>query len=343
MARRLIILTSAVSILSFAFWSFSHQKPTASEPSPQKDAQQAASSITKPPAQTVVPDSEETELSSEEKIEKVLQKYIVPITFYGKVIDEKGNPVKGATAFFSVNDLSEDSATKFEIKSDDEGLFSLSNVKGGGASVRVFKEEYYTSPTEYRYFDYSHGTKHIPDPNDPVVFHLHKKGEAAELVKVDKTVRIPKDGTPVEISLLTGKAVPAGQGHIKVECWTMDQNKNEAGRYDWRCRITVPNGGLIEPTQEFDFEAPADGYRSFDEINMPATTFAEDSVKRWSSSQTRKYFFQLGDGNYARMEFEMLAGGREQLCWIKSYLNPDKSRNLEYDKSKEIRVVEKKK
>ena len=342
MTKRLIILTGAVFILGFAFWSFSHRKSTASEPSPQKDARQAASSVTKPPAQTVAPDSEETELSSEEKIEKVLQKYIVPITFYGKVIDEKGNPVTGAKATFSASDLSETGNTRYEVTSENDGRFSLEGVKGGGILIHVEKEGYY-APIGGQYFYYSHGTKHIPDPNDPVVFYLHKKGEAAELVKVDKTVRIPKDGTPVEISLLTGKAAPAGQGHIKVECWTMDQNKNEVGRYDWRCRITVPNGGLIEPTQEFDFEAPADGYRSFDEINMPATTFAEDSVKRWSSSQTRKYFFQLGDGNYARMEFEMLAGGREQLCWIKSYLNPDKSRNLEYDKSKEIRVVEKKK
>jgi len=146
---------------------------------------------------------------------------------------------------------------------------------------------------------------------------------------------LPKDGTPVEISLLTGKLVSAGQGHIKVECWTMDQNQDPRQRrfYDWKCRLSIPNGGVVESTREFDFEAPESGYRPFDEINMPMSLGQEtwtDRIEKW-------YFLKLGDGNYARIRFKMMAYGTHG-CRIESYLNPDKSRNLEYDRNKEIEV-----
>ncbi len=89
---------------------------------------------------------------------------------------------------------------------------------------------------------------------------------------------------------------------------------------------------MIESTKEFDFEAPTDGYRASDEINMYTKT-----PDRWSGNAKKKYFLKLGDGNYARIQFEMIAGG-DHFCYIESYLNPDKSRNLEYDRNKEIEV-----
>jgi hypothetical protein len=117
-----------------------------------------------------------------------------------------------------------------------------------------------------------------------------------------------------------------------VECWTNDQNKDAQGHYDWKCRISVPNGGLLEITEELSFEAPTEGYRSFDEINMPMNLSSG-----WQRDTEKRYFLKLADGNYARIKFKMVAHGNH-FFRIESYLNPDKSRNLEYDRSKEIEV-----
>ncbi len=260
-----------------------------------------------------------------------------PISFYGKVVDESNQPLPEAEVVFIVNDESSEGTTEYHKKSDGNGLFALTGVKGKGTAVDVSKEGYYQTRSASSYFLYAgiEDTFFTPDPNNPVVFQLRKKGEAAELVEMEKKVHIPKDGTPVEISLLTGKPVSAGQGDIKIECWTMDQNQisYEKRFYDWKFRLSVPGGGLIESTQEFDFKAPTDGYRPFDEIDMPTSLGKE----KWTDQIKKRYFLKLRNGNYARIYLEMIAHGGH-FCWIESYLNPDGSRNLEYDKSKEIEV-----
>ena len=278
----------------------------------------------------------ETELSSEEKIKKVLEKYIVSITFYGKVVDEKGNPVEGATAFFSVNDLSENSATPFEIKSDDEGLFSLRNVKGGGTSVRVFKDGHYTSPTEYRYFDYNReSASHVPDANNPVIFQLRKKGEAAELVHREKLFTFTIDGTVHYIDLLTGKKYVGGssQGDFSVRIIRSQKSSND--RFDWEVVLeAVGDGGFIESTEEFMLQAPEDGYQPVIHIGYNAPD------ANWRSEERRKFYLRSRAGKfYTRLETTIIPEyNNKGAIDLNYYLNPDKSRNLEYDKSKEIEV-----
>ena len=97
---------------------------------------------------------------------------------------------------------------------------------------------------------------------------LRKKGEAVPLVRVsERPIKVPRNGTPVEINLQTGKA--ASQGDLKVECWTQDQVKDAQGHYPWHCRVSVPGGGLVKREGEFDFEATAEGYEPSDDIAPP--------------------------------------------------------------------------
>src|SRR5207253_3346534 len=95
--------------------------------------------------------------------------------------------------------------------------------------------------------------------------------------------------------------------------------------------ISIPIGGLIATAKEFDFEAPENGYQPSSEILM--TT---DLGSNWRGIVDKKYFLKLKDGNYARMNFKMIAGG-DHFCAIESFLNPTGSRNLEYDTAKEIK------
>jgi hypothetical protein len=278
------------------------------------------------------------EESKAEKLEKLKEEsrkpWLTPITFYGKVVDENAQPVEGAQVEFDWNDLSPAGHSEVRTTSDAWGLFSLTGVQGKRLLVSVKKTGYYTwherNQGSFEYASKSEDIYHKPDPNNPVLFYLKKKGEAEPLVKIEKYFRIRRDGTPVSVDLLKGKEAPKGQGDLQVECWTADQHKDRFNRYNWRCRITVPNGGLIESTKEFDFEAPENGYRPSDEIEMPMSL-----AEKWRPEAEKRYFVKLGNGNYARIMFRMIAGG-DHFFKIESFLNPSGSRNLEYDKTKDV-------
>jgi hypothetical protein len=69
-----------------------------------------------------------------------------PITFYGKVVDEKGTPIPQATVRFSITDTSRSGGSDYYRKSDAQGLFSLKGVRGYSVDVGVRKEGYYSGP-----------------------------------------------------------------------------------------------------------------------------------------------------------------------------------------------------
>jgi hypothetical protein len=157
---------------------------------------------------------------------------------------------------------------------------------------------------------------------------LRKRGKTEPLIAIRHNYRIAKDGTPVGIDLTTGKLVQPGLGDIAIQAWTSDQGHqvNSNQPYDWRARIEVPGGGLMQRAGEFDFEAPADGYVGSDEIDMPST-----SGPQWRSQASRNYFLKLGKGTYARLEFMMIAEG-DHFFRVTSFLNPTSGdRNLEYN------------
>jgi hypothetical protein len=254
---------------------------------------------------------------------------VTPIQFYGKVVDEAGNGVSDAEVQISFNDHLGAGNSKSQAFTDANGLFSASG-HGLGLAVSVSKEGYYHLPQSNGSFGYAKGaggqTPHS-NPNDPALFVLRKMRNPVSLIHIaDKDTKLPKNGAPIELSLTTGKLAPTGQGDIEVEAWIIDgdSNANSNRPYDWRCRISVPGGGLIQRTGQFDFEAPETGYQPADEIEMPATLGAA-----WRSQASRDYFVKLASGQFARVEFTMTAGG-QHFFTITSYLNPTVGdRNLE--------------
>jgi hypothetical protein len=249
-----------------------------------------------------------------------------PINFYGKVVDESNKPVASASVNYtwSTVDAERGTLTKRQ-NTDGSGLFSI-HVRGKRIGMTVSKEGYYTPKSErLRSYEYANPADGLftPDPNHPVVFHLRKKGQAEFLLHVAKTLRIPRNGTPVAVDLFSGKSVAIGQGQFEIRCMTSDQN-DDRNRYDWHCSISVPNGGIIETKQEFPFAAPVDGYRASIEFNMARTNL------NWSRSIHGEYFLKLPNAIYARLHFEMVSHG-DHFCTVDCHINPSGSRNLEYD------------
>jgi len=266
------------------------------------------------------------------QMKEIAAAYNTPINFWGKVVDEKGNPVPGALAKMGAADQPLKTGTEYERITDANGLFSVTGAKGLSLSVDVSKAGYYRtdrSRGQVSYFYPSGNKVPLPTQNSPTVFELRKMGETVPLVHVTElSLRIPKNGSSVEVNLETGLTI--GQGDLKVQCWTNDQAKDAQGHYDWKCLLTVPGGGLVERKDQFAFEAPLEGYQESVELTP--------SPEKWTSYVERQYFVKLSDNRYARINFDMRTGG-EHFFVIESYFNPTPgSRNLEFDPAKKIPV-----
>jgi len=262
--------------------------------------------------------------------ERANDEWRTPIEFYGKVVDENNQPVLGATVVFGINDLSNEGYTELKKESDAQGRFSLTGVRGKHTSVTVFKDGYYTSARNRRGFTYAgENVNFVPDPNNPIVFHLRKRKIAEPLIAADipgfaKIAQLPRTGEPVDLDLIKSTKATVGNGQLRLEFWC-DKIEKTTKTFNWKLHISVPSGGLIGTDEEFNFEAPITGYKSPIEIEIPAST------ENWQGELRQKYFIQLADGNYGRFELYLLA--RNGVFTVQSFINPSGSRNLEYDET----------
>lgn len=344
MRRRIIIAIAAVAVIALVVLVYSSRKPSvnvaanSSTAATQKRALSppgAADTQIAPVGGNASPTSREEESSS--YLQAMMRELMKPIEFYGKVIDHEGRPVVDAKVIYGANNNPDPtgSGSRGETRTDSDGLFT---VRSNGVSiyVEVAKEGYYRAEEvngqrgSYGVFK-NHdnlGNTDVPMPakDTPAVFVLRKAGQAqALLVPGQKIIRVARDGTPAEIFLSTGQTAPVGKGDMRVEVWTNDSAANAKGRYDWRCRVSIPGGGLVERTGQFDFEAPTEGYTSSVELSK------SKAAERWSPSMKKQFFARLSDDRYARINFEIVAGG-DHFIVLETFLNPDPgNRNLESD------------
>ena len=112
-----------------------------------------------------------------QKLDTALDEWRTPIEFYGKVVDEAENPVAEAKVNFSCNDLSATGTSYYKAQSDEQGRFSIGGIKGKLLTARVSKEGFYSSKRDNDSFYYAgQNVNFAPDQNNPIVFHLRKKG-----------------------------------------------------------------------------------------------------------------------------------------------------------------------
>ena len=268
------------------------------------------------------------------KLEDLKRAFGTPITFFGKVVDQNGSPVPDASVHYSIEDKYFGNGTKREGVSDPNGSFGISGVSGACLYVSVWKMGYDGGAKAHASFGYGIPTGQRPPTKDyPAIFVLRKKAEAEPLVRVSsRQFELAKTGEPVGVDLRTGKEVPLGRALLVIESWVNDrENESRRGCYDWSCRVTVPGGGLA-PRKGDDFEAPEEGFNESDFFRVTKTD------PRWTDRVERQYFVKLPDQTYARLTFQMMAGGRYNFFVLESYLNPSGSRNLEYDPAKEIKL-----
>jgi hypothetical protein len=245
-----------------------------------------------------------------------------PIEFYGKAVDENSNAVAGAQVVFSWVEMpTSDGNRTTNTVTDAEGLFSLHGERGPDLEIAVSKEGYYPRRSWARYGPFGN-PNFTPDPQNPIIFQLRKKGQGAELITSEKgyrpdlAIRIPKDNTPVRVDFFQKQANPTGQLEIS-------QNKpprQEAA--EWSFKMTIPDGGFVENQDEFQFEAPETNYQPSIENHFVK------SETNWTTHVTKSYYITFGQPRkygWLRIESDL----DQETVFITYAINPTGSRNLE--------------
>lgn len=263
--------------------------------------------------------------------------YATPIYFYGKVVDESGEPIEGALAKLIAADSPIENGTAYERVSDNQGLFSVTGARGAGIVIYVSKLGYHSTKQSQGRYVYggvpSSDAPSNPTNNTPAVFVLRKMNTPASLIKLKTgSVMIPQNGQPVKLSLRRERAKllsNAPEGDLQFELWS--DFVEGAREYNWRFRMIVSGGGWIERTDAYAFEAPAEGYASVFEVSMP---MGADS---WRPRLEKGFFLRLADGSYARVVLNAITGDNHFIV-LESYLNPKAGdRNLEFDPAKVVK------
>ena len=195
-----------------------------------------------------------------------------------------------------------------------------------------------TGPSSFA-FSPQYSEIHRPDPANPIVFHMWKKGPTESLVERDRSFRVRLDDNPIIVDLLTGKRQEgaATKGDLRLSL------KRPAGLlyprtpYDWEFRIDAIDGGIVETTDVFPYRAPESGYE-------PGYKYALRTNMKIAggASAVKKYYFRGRNGTfYASLDIEVNSAADSSgepwgAFYIRYRLNPHGSRNLEPDKSKKL-------
>lgn len=307
--------------------------------SPRSDAAepvQKAADVQIAPAAIDVDKIDTTKLSAQER--KYIDSFKVQIDFFALVNDQDGKPVADAKVRIAANDnpsmdgSARGKGSEYEAKTDANGRVAVTGMRGINIVVQVSKDGYHSMQGRSNAL-FTHGSedatmnwRKLPkDASTPAVFVLKKAMNPEPLARLNyASVVIGKAGKAVEIDLSTGKIVPDGQGHIKVECAVEGDEKKLVPPYDWKCKISVPNGGLMPRIEDYDFVAPEKGYGEYEEIVMN-----KDWGRNWDSDAFRHYWVKTGNGKYARMNLRIITRGSGSCVFEESFFNPSGSRNLD--------------
>ncbi len=258
------------------------------------------------------------------------------IEFYGKVIDQYGNPLPDVKVTASViyNSGEKSGVQEARTTTDAEGVFSFTGMKGRTFDCHLEKMGYQTMP-ERDAFDYTElvpaEKRHHPDPRNPVVLKMWKLQGTEPLVHFErKYFPLPTDGTPVQIDLSTGKQVATGGDLVlALNHVVLPRGALPEPQFDWRARAEVAGGGLIESNQRLMYRAPEAGYAPALTIDMPA------AKPDWANSINRSYYVRTRGNLFGRVEVYLNANQRgydPSYVMLQWWLNPKPgSHNLEVD------------
>jgi hypothetical protein len=214
--------------------------------------------------------------------------------FYGKLIDQYGQPIAGVDATAQIVRAFECKPEErkmfhiptndvYKTQSDASGLFHFVGLRGWKLDITVGKKGYILSSKNPHGFGGSGLSL-----DQPVIFKMWKPGEPQQLVSHGLSrIGIPVDGQPVQFDLFNGKKVASG-GQLIVRLKRDPQILPPRNpRYDWSLELEIPNGGLVANSDEFMYQASENGYQESYKFDMPKDT------TNWTTALNQQFYIQL--------------------------------------------------
>jgi hypothetical protein len=254
-----------------------------------------------------------------------------PIHFYGRAVDQNGEPVGNAKVTLDVVTTRlggyGDDSKPMTLQTGQDGKFQVTGVTGYSLdNIWIEKEGYQLSPKTIRSYLFGIHPDYKPDPANPVVFKMWQLAGKEPLVGSAWHGRIPGDGGVERFDLNTGKQ--SANGELEITCTRSPLNSPPPGNghFDYKFQIAVVGGGIQPTDDEFDYRTPENGY-------LPSFTFGQKTDDpKWDVRIPipKDYYIKTADGHYGRLHVEWYAaqGSPAHLEWDCS-INPSGSRNLE--------------
>jgi hypothetical protein len=258
----------------------------------------------------------------------------IPIDFYGKVVDQFGEPVPGADVeCIWTTVVGRNVTPRKTVLSGADGRFELRGERGKYVEVNVTKEGYIAvgkyARKSFEYAAFFDERFHVPDPANPVQFRLQKLIGAEPMYVFTSGARIKPGGPPVSIDVTTGKPVPSGDISVSLG---LGPTRSDKGT-DYLITLRAAEGaGFVKAEGDFTFHAPENAYPS--EMTVPFSVMKPS----WSRQMKLHLYLRTRDNRYGVATFRMTLSrtpGPEDLDWVISF-NPSGSRNLELDYRKLI-------
>jgi hypothetical protein len=285
----------------------------------------------------------------------------VEIEFYGKVIDQPGDPVSGAKVSFSVyvnneslvsqlltlgyGNVSPAESKVTEVQTDEDGLFSVSGVRGEHATVENIEIEGYLfhSRKSNQYSRKRPESFRQTTVENPALFVMWKQGETAALIKSKYRggLDTQKTNEPVIVHFVRFPNNPGyiDEGDFRITAYGQGRGREERNRpirrtYDWWVNIAVVDGGIIRTEDVWLYKTPTEGYKKSLRIE------GDSGDPDWDLSIRDMKIYFRSHGNYgrAKLDINAEANGKVGVYMRDVLINPAGSTNLEYDPSKEIKI-----
>ena len=248
----------------------------------------------------------------------------MPIEFYGKVVDQFGEPVSDARVnFVWTTVIGPVPDPKRTVMSGSDGRFKIKGIQGKGISVDILKDGYTYTRNSHGSFEYAafyQDNFHVPDPNNPVIFRLQKLMGAEPMYVFQPYGNIAPDGSPLLLDIPSGKIAANGDISFSVQFG----DKQVEDKIDYTLTIRAQNGaGFVVSQEEFAFNAPESGYQKEMTIRQNITD------TNYNRFQNFHFYAKTRNDKYSMVAVEISVPRNPGAIKFDStiYYNPSGSRN----------------
>lgn len=251
---------------------------------------------------------------------------------YGKVVDQDGQPVVGAKVRASLErEASLFDDKEYDTKTDAKGLFHFLGLHGSALDIIPEKAGYDFDP---KLPCSSRPELYMPDPTNPLIVTMWKLRGAEPMKHIQIDSQVPRDGSVKRFDLFSDRQTNSGDLAVKLIRNPLIIDPRDLRKpFNWSVTFEITNGGLQSITNIYPNEAPLEGYLPTITLDFPT------NIVGWQSFSKRAYYFKSQGGQvYGRMSIEVLPSGQTELAPFRAeiFANPDGSRNLEFNPSKQI-------